>query len=504
MTTPTPQRERHVFRSRTAAGSPTAARTRPWGVVTKLQVSGWRFLIRRIANGVAVHDTRMLDDPLHRQSRAYSTGALFGVVFLCGGAFILHLMRPAGVTGANPILAERSTNALYVVVNDEAHPVLNLASARLIAGKPDDPTTVKASEIDKFKLGSTVGIPGAPERMVQNPAKDARWIVCDATRGKDLGTTVIAGDAVPGAGHAAPLPDNSAVLATSDGGATTFVIWGGKRSQIDLTNVAVATAVGINADTPPPRAMDRQLLNLIPEGAPLVVPFIANAGDPIRFVWQGKNPAPVIGSVVVDHQNGKESYFAVEAEGLQPISPVISAILRANNSYGLVDPVEMTPDQVAKTPIARQIPVDNYPTQALSILDPVNQPVTCGQWVKLAGAPTSSLTLLTGQSLPVSADSQPVDLVSPGPTTATRVVLPKGSGFFVQVTGQQRDATSKESEFWVSDLGVRYGLEQAPNETTDPATALGRKGDPLPVPWAVLSLLSPGPALSKTDALVAH
>ena len=66
------------------------------------------------------------------------------------------------------MLAERSTNALYVVVNDQLHPVLNLASARLIVGKPDNPTVVKSSEIDKLALGNTLGIPNAPSRIVQS------------------------------------------------------------------------------------------------------------------------------------------------------------------------------------------------------------------------------------------------------------------------------------------------------------------------------------------------
>jgi hypothetical protein len=72
------------------------------------------------------------------------------------------------------------------------------------------------------------------------------------------------------------------------------------------------------------------------------------------------------------------------------------------------------------------------------------------------------------------------------------------------VTGQQPQSVTKEQTFWVSDLGVRYGLEDSPNQPAKTAEALGMTADPLPIPWAVLSLLQPGPALSKDDALVAH
>ena len=248
------------------------------------------------------------------------------------------------------------------------------------------------------------------------------------------------------------------------------------------------------------------LLNLIPESPPLVVPFIGNAGDPPRFVWPAPaTAAPLVGSVIVDRdENNELRYYAVAAEGLQPISPVMAAILRANNAYGLVEPPAMTPDQVTKAPKADPIPVDNYPADPLEVLDPTTDPVSCGQWVKLDGAPTSSLTLLAGQSLPVAEDTKPVSLTAAGPTSAQRVVLPRGSGYFVQVTGQQPQSATKESVFWVSDLGVRYGLEAAENEPASPAQALGMTAEPLPIPWSVLSLFAPGPTLSKADALVAH
>jgi len=495
---------RRSFKSRspkTPLLSSTSKREQPWGFVTRHQVSGWRFLIRRISNAVALRDTRMLTDPLRRQGRALSVGALLAVV-VCAAAFVLSILKPAGTSGNQVVLAERSSNELYVRINDTLHPVLNLASARLIAGKPDDPTPVKPSEIDRFPLGNKVGIPDAPSRMAQNPARDARWLVCDAAGGPDAGTTVIAGDPVPGPGHAGAMAATAAVLASIDGGKTTWLIWGNKRSKIDLANAPVASAIGISVDTPTARPINRALLNLIPESPPLVVPFIPNAGDPPRFPWPAPGQAaPLIGSVIVDHQeNNALRYYVVNPEGLQPISAVVAAILRANNAYGLIEPPALTPDQVGKAPKSDVVAVDSYPTSPLQVLDPSTDPVTCGQWVKLAGAPTSSLTLLAGPSVPVAADAK--TLTPPG--GAAKVLLPKGTGFFVQVTGQQPTSTTKEAQFWVSDLGVRYGLEAEKNQTTTPAQALGLTAEPLPIPWSVLSLFAAGPTLSKSDALVAH
>jgi type VII secretion protein EccB len=501
MTAPAP-RPRRGFKSKSPEPGPTSERNRPWGFVTRHQISGWRFLIRRISNGVALRDTRLLTDPLRRQGRALSVGLMLGVV-LCVGAFIMSVLRPAGISGNQVVLAERSSNELYVRINDTLHPVLNLASARLIAGKPDDPTVVKSGEIDRFPLGNKVGIPDAPSRMVQNPARDSRWLVCDAVGGPEAGTTVIAGDPVGGPGRATAMSDTMAILASTDGGKTTWLIWGGKRSRIDLNNAPVASAVGISVDTPTPRSINRALLNLIPESPPLVVPFIPNAGDPPRFPWPvAGQQAPPIGSVVVDHrENNDLRYYVVAPEGIQPISAVVAAILRANDAYGLVEPPALTPDQVAKAPKSDVVAVDGYPANPLQVIDPATEPVTCGQWVKLGGAPTSSLTLLAGQSLPVAADAK---LLTPPGAAGAKVLLPKGTGFYVQVTGQQPTSTTKESQFWISDLGVRYGMEAEKNQPTTAAQALGMTADPLPIPWSVLSLFAAGPTLSKADALVAH
>ncbi|BBY55972.1 type VII secretion protein EccB [Mycobacterium koreense] len=482
---------------------PDTSAQKGWGSVTRHQISGWRFQIRRLSNGVALQDTRMLADPLRRQSRSLTVSVLIAVVLLAG-AFVLSIIKPAGAGGNRPLLADRSTNALYVVVNDQLHPVLNLASARLILGKAAEPTTVKPAEIDSFTLGNTLGIPGAPSRIVQSPDRDARWLVCDAVSGPESGTTVIAGDPVPGPGHATSMPDSHALLATANGGKNTWLIWDNKRARIDLSDTAVASAVGINLDTPTPRRIDRQLLNLIPESEPLGVPFLANAGDPPRFVWPSTKPAPPIGSVVVDHEGDRLRHYAVTAEGLQAIPSVVAAMLRSSNAYGLVEPPELTPDEVAKAPAVRPIPVEDYPSSPLTVIDPVTEPVTCGQWVKLDGAPTSSLTLSVGQRLPLSADTAPVTLVGAGPTTATRVALPQGSGYFVQVTGQHPQSKTAESLFWVSDLGVRYGIADDAEQPGKNAAALGMTANPVPAPWAVVSLFQAGPTLSKDDALVAH
>ena len=496
--------------------------------VTRHQVTGWRFVMRRIASGIALHDTRMLVDPLRTQSRAVLTGALV-VITGVAGCFVFSLIRPSGSAGNSPVLADRSTAALYVRVGEKLHPVLNLTSARLIIGRPVNPTTVKSSELDQFPRGNLIGIPGAPERMVQNSSPDANWTVCDSVSvtaghpGRSTGVTVIAGAPdTSSAGHgarAAELQLRQAVLASHPDGeeTSTWLLWEGRRSRIDLTDHAVASALGLDAqDRVTPRPIAAGLFNAIPEGLPLTVPAIPEAGNPASF----SVPAP-IGAVVVAHGldstvNNGLLYYAVLPDGLQPISPVLATILRNANSYGLAQPPQLGADTVAKMPVSRGLDITRYPTQPVSVVNPTEAPMTCAYWRKPAKAAASSLTLLSGSALPIPESMQAVELVGGGADqyndAAARVVLAPGTGYFSQtVVGQSGSAVG--SLFWIADTGVRYGIDtEAPDGnlftsgamSSKTVAALGLRPPPVPIPWSILALFAPGPTLSRADALLAH
>lgn len=508
MTTREPDPERRSFASRTPVNHNPDKVVYRRGFVTRHQVTGWRFVMRRIASGIALHDTRMLVDPLRTQSRAILMGALVLITALVG-CLVFSLIRPNGQAGTSPVLADRSTAALYVRVGDAVHPVLNLTSARLIASKPVNPTTVKSSELDRFPRGNLIGIPGAPERMVQNTTRDANWTVCDSVSGQDgrsahsTAVTVIAGRPYSDGARAAALGSAQAVLV--DNGAGSWLLWDGKRSLLDLNDLAVTSALGLGTDALVPRPIALGLFNAIPEAPPLTAPVIPNAGSQPAF----DVPVPV-GAVVEDVTlNGAakaetSQYYAVLPDGLQPISPVLAALLRNTNSFGLQQPPRLSADQVAKLPVSRMLDVTRYPVQSLSVVDVARSPVTCAYWSKPAGAATSSLSLLSGAALPVPDAVHTVDLVGGGGTTATQVALPPGTGYFTQSVGGGAMAPATGSLFWVSDTGVRYGIDTEGDGGRKTVEALGLQTPPLTIPWSVLSLFASGPTLSRADALLAH
>ncbi len=506
---------RRSFSSRTPANDNPDRVVYRRGFVTRHQVSGWRFVMRRIASGIALHDTRMLVDPLRTQSRA----VLMGVVILItglAGCFVFSLIRPSGSAGNNAVLADRSTAALYVRVGDDLHPVLNLTSARLIVGRPVDPVMVKSSELDRFPRGNLIGIPGAPERMVQNASHDANWTVCDAVSGqaghgaRSTGVTVIAGPPDGHGARAAALTADQGILV--DNGSGSWLLWSGRRSRIDLNNHAVTNALGLGAEAPAPRPIAAGLFNAIPEGPALTAPDIPDAGTPPGFGV----PAP-IGAVVVSYtldprSSGAVSYYAVLPDGLQPISPVLAAILRNTNSYGLDQPPRLAADTVAGLPVSRMLDTTRYPAQHVDLVDAAKDPVSCAHWGKPAGAATSSMSLLAGSALPVPDAVRTVDLVggsgaSRGGGTAARVALAPGTGYFTQTVGGGAAAPAAGSLFWVSDTGVRYGIDNEADNGSGPGktvAALGLTSPAVPIPWSMLSLFAPGPTLSRADALLAH
>lgn len=498
--------DRREFASRTPTNeNPDHVRYRR-GFVTRHQVSGWRFLRRRMASGVALHDTRMLVDPLRTQSRSVLVGALVLITGLIG-CFLFSLIRPAGVAGDSPILADRETSALYLRLGDQLHPVLNLTSARLITGRPDTPTAVKSSELDKFPRGNLIGIPGAPERMVQNGSRDAYWTVCDGVSGPAAGVTVIGGALTDGGERAAALPSAHAVLVTNAAGpnAGTWLLWDGRRSRIDLNDRAVTSALGFGVDAPQPRPVAPGLFNVLREAPALTAPTLAGAGEPTRY------PLPVtvpVGAVVAafDTDNVLQHYVVL-VDGLQPISPVVAAVLRNTDSYGLAQPPRLGADDIAEAPVAQGIDVAAYPNDPVTLVDAEAAPLTCAEWSRPENATGATVTLRSGVTLPVSDELRTVQFVGAGSgTTANRVVMTPGQGYLVSTVGQDGGGTgavpAAGANFWVGDTGVRYGLVSEGDAKTLDALGLNPPG--LPIPWSILSQFAAGPTLSRTDALLAY
>ena len=145
-----------------------------------------------------------------------------------------------------------------------------------------------------------------------------------------------------------------------------------------------------------------------------------------------------------------------------------------------------------------------FPAGQISLVDAASSPVACVRWAKPVDAGASSLRLLSGAVLPIADGVRPVELMSGG--GANRAVLQPGVGYFVQTVGQEPASPSAGSPFWISDTGMRFGIDggTSPDGAAKTIAALGLNGPAIGAPWSVLSLFVPGPALSTADALTVY
>jgi type VII secretion protein EccB len=447
---------------------------------TRLQVSGYRFLVRRMEHALLRGDIRMLHDPMRAQSLSLIAGCVLAVVVVAVCA-ILAFLRPNAGLGDAAIVMSRDSGALYVRIGETLHPVLNLASAHLVTGSAARPEVVSAADIDKAKRGPLLGIPGAPA-VVATPLSDeeSAWTVCDGTA-----TTVIAGrtshfdrrDTEP----------NVLVTARSESAATTYLLYDGWRAQVDLRNPGVVWALRL--DGIEPRPVSRALLDAVPEAPPITAPHIPGAGLP------GAIAGMRVGTVMRVTRVDADDYFVVLADGVQRIGEVAANLIRTVDSQGSREIVSVSPDAVGDAPVVDSLLVSTFPRRAGTTSGAGGGGVLCAQW--MSGRAKSVLWL--GDSLPV--DSNPVELAQAdgdGPKIDT-FVMPSGRSAYVRSAALAGVGGDAGPLYLVNDSGVLFGIH---DENT--AKLLGVQDDPVAAPWPVLSLLPRGPELSRDSALVAR
>ena len=232
------------------------------------QVSGWRFLSHRLSVAVGRRTVRLINDPSKNNSAALLVSAVIAVLVV-GLCFVLAFFSRAGQIGNSRLLADRASGGLYVEVGGVLHPALNLASARLITGSPDDPKMVPLAEIRKRPIGPTVGIVGAPNDLSVRVGPSSGWTLCDrlGSAGSQVTPKVTVVSGLPQLGDwASELTSPRAALMSyrSD----VYLVTDGHRAPIDLADRAVTLALGLPGGDLHPSAMSRALYEALTPTAP--------------------------------------------------------------------------------------------------------------------------------------------------------------------------------------------------------------------------------------------
>ena len=250
---------------------------------TSLQVSGYRFLLRRLELALVIGDPRMAHDPLRAQRRSIGVGLLLSAL-IAGGAVMLSLLRPAPSIDDAALVADEQ-GSLHVRLEDGFHPVSNVASARLVLRQPVEVKNSTAALIQEGNggapMGPAVGIGHVPGL---NPAPVQQWLVCDTS-------------------EAAGKPDTLQVKAVEEvesyqrgvvrSGKAVWLIDGTKRSLAEGGAARALGAVEISMAPELLNRFDEQGDSLIPRGlSGLKKPFhragtVAHAGDRAFLVGRG-------------------------------------------------------------------------------------------------------------------------------------------------------------------------------------------------------------------------
>lgn len=469
----------------------------------------------------------MIDDPQRGRSTALSIGIAIVCVVIAGAA-VMSFFKPAKKVSEAKIISDKESGALFVHLGPKLYPALNLTSARLITGSPDKPVPVSRDELAKYPRGPLVGIPGAPGIIADSAERDSSWTVCNTaktgasapidratglptTRESSVRTTVIGGPLTVDGDANRLLAENEARLMRDD--ATVWLVYtdnekGVVRASIDLRSTAVMLALGIDASAPV-MAASKGLINAIPEVPPLRVPEVPGSGEP-RMLSSGFTTP--VGSVLTVTAPGQEaSYYLVSEAGVVRVSSVLAAMIRNADSQGAPATKTVGPDLIAANLRPGSWPgTATYPVRPIRVVDPLKSEVTCFHWSRTGTDPNAATELLVGRQLPLTKEEQvrAVDLVTAVPSggrTADAAYMPRDTGRFVQVTGVDVASPLRESLYWISDSGVRYGVDvKEPGSGTDKTMAALALRAPVPAPWPIISLFAVGPTLSPENARLAH
>jgi len=429
-------------------------------------------------------DLRAVNESIRAPAQSLTVGFVLAVLALAG-CLVLGLLRPQSGAATAPIVMERQSGALYVRLGDTLHPVLNLASARLIMKTNADPEPMAASAFGSDKLGPLLGIPGAPQ-FLGKPLEESesQWTVCDdADR-----TTVIVGSAT----QSDVLRRDQALLVTPTTGGSMYLLFDGRRAVVNPGDAAVARAVGLDGQTPVP--VSASLLNLIPETPPITAPRIPDIGK------RGPDSLPgfPVGSVLRVARSIGDEYYVVLTDGVQRVGQLAAELVRFSDSQGSRTAVSVAPDVIRATKSVTRLPVSDFPDRALPRSVAAGTTV-CVRWAHAAsGNATVSFSL---GGLPVPAGQAPVALAQAdgrGPAIDA-VYLPPGRVAYVRSTSLSGGDARAGTRYLVSDTGVRFGVHD-----DDAAKDLGLPATMVAAPWPLLAKLPAGPDLSRANASVAQ
>ncbi len=419
----------------------TPAVTRQMTADTRDEVAAQRFRNRRMQAALLEADPDSPARPLSRLAAGVYGGILVTVILLAVTG-LYGVLRPGGSTAwqePGALIVDGDTGARYIYLDGVVHPVLNLASARLLLGADMHVVTVSSASLDEPARGPMLGIPMAPDSLpAAADLAGADWSVCAVGRaadGEPLRTQIRPGVAAGGT----PVDGSTGYLVRTGAG-RTHLIWSGHAHEVpDQWLQALGYA------TVDPIAVDETFVTALPAGEPLVPPDVPGIGEPGPALPGSVQPA-IVGGVYADRTN---AYYVMTREGLATLTALQAQLMLADPAlsaaYAGSSP---TPLKVSQAQVTEAAPgplpgptAPAAPTAAPTLRDlPPGRQQLCVNHTGGAGP-----DLVTG----------PAETTA-GPSPTATVRLDTGSGALI--AARQAPDSRGGTVFLVTDTGTRYPL----------------------------------------------
>ncbi|CAM3193897.1 type VII secretion protein EccB [Stackebrandtia soli] len=440
------------------------------------QVQAHRFVIRRIVSAMVGGEPETLDLPMRRLSIAAAAGTAI-TLLVFAGFWVVGLMFPGGADSwktDGAIVIEEETGARFVYWDGQLHPVLNYASALLIAAEGDgDVHLVHQSSLADTPRGRMLGIPDAPDALPESDRfTSTPWQTCsapDAFNPTERDSHVLIGSEMePGTKLG-----SMSLLLESDG--RHYLAIGDTKYRVPSDNSL--PALGTNAEQAVD--VDSVLVNSLRTGPDLVVK-IPKKGEPGREL---AGETYEIGSVFSN--NGK--FYVLVDDGLAPIGELAAELIGTAR-------VELPTAVVGQNQSKTTIEPEDFPKKRPTVVEGIDSRDTAICSVFDDGV----LELMTHSPIPKSLalNAQPAPVGEKDEiATADHVSLP--GGFAALIRAEVSPGAAGGTIYLITDQGWKYGM------STETIEAFGyQKVKPTTVPSSMLALLPTGPVLSQGNALL--
>ncbi|WP_018347910.1 type VII secretion protein EccB [Longispora albida] len=448
------------------------------------QVQAYRFVTRRLVSAMLSGEPETTNLPLRRLFLS-AVGSIMIATLVVAGVGVFGLMNPGGNERWKKdmtLVIEKESGARYIYAQGKLFPVVNYASARLIAGnaKPVQESASRKS-LEGTPRGRPVGIEGAPDALPDPKAlMGLPWTVCSAAKVASTdqqATHLVIGSSLPGG---SPLGAEG-LLVTS--GSTTYLLWGDRRLRIPERSALTALNLNASAAIPVGPALIEGA-TAGPDLAALAVPGAGTASDK-----KLGGAAATVGKV---YRSGTQHYVMLR-EGLAGISEVSAKLLGADG----VNPVEISAADAAAVLTDTRIEPDGLPqTPPKQRVLEGGQPAVCAAYRGNKDKPvTVELYAQAPEQFTSQAQDQAVVTGRDSVRTADRIVVQGGHGALVQEQPAPGIAAGGGTLYLITDQGMKFALG-------DGAVGALGYGDakPVPVPASLLALVPTGPALDPEAA----